>query len=59
MTPLHLGVISGNSRIVKRLLLKGANKKARDNSGKTPADIARENEYFNIMSMIQQKKGFL
>jgi Ankyrin repeat. len=26
LTPLHLGVISGNSRVVRRLLIKGADK---------------------------------
>jgi ankyrin repeat protein len=26
LTPLHLGCMSGNSRVVKRLLIKGADK---------------------------------
>ena len=28
LTPLHLAIISGNSRVVRRLLIKGADKNA-------------------------------
>jgi palmitoyltransferase len=45
LTPLHLGCMSGNSRVVKRLLLKGADKEIRDNKMMYPRDIARENEF--------------
>jgi palmitoyltransferase len=30
LTPLHLAVLSGNSRVVKRLLVKGSDKKIKD-----------------------------
>lgn len=40
LTPLHLAVISGNSRVVRKLLIKGANKNLLDKNNKTPADIA-------------------
>jgi palmitoyltransferase len=43
MTPLHLAVMSGNGRIVKRLLLKGCNRNIKTNSGKLPLDIAKDN----------------
>jgi ankyrin repeat protein len=41
-TPLHLGVISGNSRLVRKLLIKGADKNIFDKQGKKPIDIARD-----------------
>ena len=33
LTPLHLGCMSGNSRVVKRLILKGAKKDLRNIKG--------------------------
>jgi len=42
LTPLHLGVISGNSRLVRKLLIKGANKNTKDKNGKTAFDLAKE-----------------
>lgn len=41
MTPLHLAVMSGNARIVKKLLLKGCDRNVRSYNGKLPLDIAR------------------
>lgn len=35
-TPLHLAASYGNTRIVRRLLLKGANRYLKNNEGKTP-----------------------
>ena len=47
-TPLHLAVDyaerESNSRIVKLLLLKGADKKIKSNKGKTPRDIINQSE---------------
>ncbi|EGR27816.1 hypothetical protein IMG5_188420 [Ichthyophthirius multifiliis] len=57
LTPLHLAVISGNARIVKKLLLKGANRNLKNTLNKTPAQIAKEKEYFNIEQMITQTGG--
>ena len=48
MTPLHLAVMSGNGRIVKKLLIRGCNRNIKNYSGKLPLDIANENEYKNI-----------
>ena len=39
-TPLHLAASYGNTRIVRRLLLKGANRYLKNNEGKTPERIA-------------------
>jgi ankyrin repeat protein len=52
LTPLHLGSMSGNSRVVKRLLIKGADRNIKDNKGFLPSDIAKENEYTNIERML-------
>jgi palmitoyltransferase len=41
MTPLHLAVLSGNGRIVKKLLLKGCDRSIKDNNGKLALDMAR------------------
>jgi hypothetical protein len=35
-----MAVANGNTRIVRRLLLKGANRYLKDNEGKTPEKIA-------------------
>ena len=48
LTPLHLSVISGNSRVVRKLLLRGSDRETIDNNNKKPIDIAKENEYTNI-----------
>lgn len=58
-TPLHLGVISGNAKVVRRLLIKGADVNIVDKTGKTPSDLAKANEFGNIYEMIEQPKGFM
>jgi hypothetical protein len=57
MTPLHLATMSGNGRIVKKLLIKGCDRNIRAYNGKLALDIARENEYKNIADMIIDKQG--
>lgn len=57
MTPLHLAVMSGNGRIVKKLLIKGCDRNIPNYSGKLPLDIAKENDYKNIAEMIIDKAG--
>lgn len=47
-SPLHLGVISGNPRIVRRLLLKGADRNITDKNSNKPIDLARDNNFLNI-----------
>ena len=59
LTPLHLAVISGNSKIVKKLLIKGAKKDIGDFEGKKPYDLAQENEFINIMSMLKSENSLL
>ena len=58
LTPLHLAVISGNSRVVRKLLLRGADKTILDNNRKKPIDIALENEFNNIAQMLETRNCF-
>jgi len=63
-TPLHLAVVSGNARVVRRLLIKGADRHIRvfiiltnndflkDNESKLPKDLAIENEYGHIVQLL-------
>jgi len=59
LTPLHLGVISGNPRVVRRLLIKGAKKDIKNKEGKLPLDLAKDNEYDNIVLLLVDYSGFL
>ena len=52
--PLHLATIAGNSRIVKNLLLKGADRTIEDKKGKTARDVAIEKNHNNLVSMLKQ-----
>jgi ankyrin repeat protein len=45
MTPLHLAALSGSVRLTRKLLLRGADKNVLDYSGKTPLEIAKDNEF--------------
>lgn len=51
MTPLHLAALGGSVRIAKKLLLKGVDKNVKDDSGKTPLDIAKENDFKTLTEM--------
>lgn len=57
-TPLHLAVISSNAKIVRRLLLKGADKTLCDKNNKIPIEIAKENDLHNIFNMLEDKNDF-
>jgi palmitoyltransferase len=37
--------MQGNSRIVRKLLMKGANRAMKDSNGKTPLDLALESDF--------------
>jgi ankyrin repeat protein len=41
MTPLHLATMSGNIKIVKKLLLRGAKRELKDIKGDDAAGIAK------------------
>ena len=49
--------MAGNSRVVKKLLVRGADRDKKNLDNKTPIDIAIENNYKNILKMMEPK-GF-
>lgn len=51
-TPLHLAALSGNSRIIRNLLLKGANRHAADMKGRIALDVARESNNKHIEKLL-------
>ena len=52
-TPLHLAVVSGSQRIIRSLLLRGANVDQKDNSHKSPLDLAIEKGNSEIISLVK------
>jgi len=44
VTPLHAAAARGTAEMVKALIDAGADIKARDKKGRTPADLAEEND---------------
>ena len=55
-TPLHYGVKSGNLDIVKLLVSSGADKNAKDKTGKSPLDLARKNLKSTFSKVFQTTK---
>ena len=45
--------MTGNERIAKKLLLRGANKSIKDNRGNTPAQEAVLNQYDKIYNLLE------
>jgi ankyrin repeat protein len=52
MTPLHLATLAGSIRLVRKLLLRGADKYKQDFSGKIPLDIANESSFETIKALL-------
>ncbi|CAK79451.1 unnamed protein product (macronuclear) [Paramecium tetraurelia] len=59
VTPLHLATMQANSRIVRKLLMKGADRSIKDSNGKTPLDLAIENDFKTVEIMIRDKNDIL
>ena len=57
LTPLHLSVISGNSRIVRILLDKGADRDVKDNKHKKPIELALDNENWSVVKVLEGSSG--
>lgn len=47
--------MGGNSRVVKKLLIRGADRNIVDSTGKKPIDMAKDNEFYNITDMLEEK----
>jgi len=58
LTPLHLAILSDKTRIIKKLLRKGANKEIKDNKGKTPSDLAIEKRKKLIINMLNDDADY-
>lgn len=58
-TPLHISVAYGYSKIVKKLLIAGADRKRRDANGQTALEIAKQNEFDKIGKMLNDRYSFL
>jgi palmitoyltransferase len=54
-TPLMMAVNYGNTRIVRKLLVKGSNRYLKNNANFTPLDVAKENEYKTISKMLNEE----
>lgn len=55
---LIYGVYSGSVRLIKKLLLRGANKFMKDDTGKTAYQFAIENRKYNIAELLKTKNVF-
>ena len=56
-TCLHYAVMSNIPRVVKKLLVRGANRELKNIKGQTPEMLARENKFDNIAEILEMK-GF-
>ncbi|CAD8166502.1 unnamed protein product [Paramecium pentaurelia] len=56
-TALHVATQQGHSRIVRKLLIKGIDRKIKDKNGKTALDLAIESKFKSIQTMIENKMG--
>ncbi|CAK57481.1 unnamed protein product (macronuclear) [Paramecium tetraurelia] len=56
-TALHVATQQGHSRIVRKLLIKGIDRKIKDKNGKTALDLAIDSKFKSIQTMIENKMG--
>ncbi len=54
-TSLHYAAYSGNKKIVDLLIAKGININAKDDTGKTPLDLALENKRTEIVQILKKR----
>lgn len=57
MTPLHQAAVSGQVKVVKILLEKGADPDAVDIYGRKPLDSAAVYGHFEVMKMLKSRKN--
>ena len=56
---VHYAVISNNPSLLKKLLVRGAEKTIRNNSGKLPIDLAKDNNLGKIVDILTAKSSFI
>ena len=56
---LHYAVNSNNPSLLKKLLVRGAEKTIRNNSGKLPIDLAKDNNFGKIVDILTAKSSFI
>lgn len=54
MTPLHWAAVCGHPNMVRVLLANGADAAAQTTDGKTPLDLAREEQYSDIVELLEE-----
>ena len=62
-TPLHLAVMSGNEKVIRKLIITGASLEIKDKKDRTPLILAQESSARPIVKMLEpptlmQKLGF-
>ena len=56
---LHYAVISNNASLLKKLLVRGADKTIVNERNQLPIDLARENNYGKIVDILSAKNSFI
>ena len=56
---LHYAVNSNNPNLLKKLLVRGADKTVKNNKGQLPLDIAKENNCRTIAAILSAKNSFI
>lgn len=56
-TPLHLGAQQGYTRLVRKLLIRGADRHIKDSQNQLAVDIARANDFPKMVKMLEDKIG--
>jgi ankyrin repeat protein len=58
MTPLHLSILSGQSKVTRKLIQRGAEKEIKNNEGKTAGDLINESKRLQMTSIFEKKDCF-
>jgi len=53
-TALHRATYNGNTRLVKKLVTRGAKARLKNSMGKSSIDLAREFEFDNLLPFLVQ-----
>ena len=56
---LHYAAVSNNASLLKKLLVRGADKTITNDKNQLPLDLARENNFGNIVNILSAKNSFI